>query len=97
MNIKFTIIYIVIIIVFAYLFLIRPGQKKRKEKETMMSTLAIGDLVKTSSGFYGEVIDITEDMVIVEFGNNRNCRIPMDRDCIVDIEKGDTASEKSAE
>ena len=30
---------------------------------------------------------ITDDMVIVEFGNNKNCRIPMDKAAIVDVEK----------
>ena len=40
-----------------------------------------------NGGFYGVVIDITDDMVIVEFGNNKNCRIPMDKAAIVDVEK----------
>ena len=55
--------------------------------DEMMSTLAVGDSVLTSSGFYGVVIDITEDTVIVEFGNNKNCRIPMQKAAIVQIEK----------
>jgi len=33
------------------------------------------------------LIDITEDAVIVEFGNNKNCRIPMRKDAIVKNEK----------
>ena len=37
----------------------------------MLSTLEIGDCVLTTSGFYGIVIDITDDTVIVEFGNNK--------------------------
>ena len=85
MNPTFIIIYIVIIGVFAYFFVIRPSQKSRKEKEALKNSLKIGDLVKTTAGFYGEVIDLTDEMVIVEFGNNRNCRIPMDRDAIVEI------------
>ena len=39
------------------------------------------------SGFYGVVIDITDDTVIVEFGNNKNCRIPMKKEAIADVEK----------
>lgn len=38
-------------------------------------------------GFYGVIIDITEDMLIVEFGNNKNCRIPMRKDAVVEVEK----------
>ena len=41
----------------------------------------------TTSGFYGVLIDITDDDVIVEFGNNRNCRIPMQKSAIIQVEK----------
>jgi preprotein translocase subunit YajC len=43
--------------------------------------------VLTTSGFYGIVIDINDDTVIVEFGNNKNCRIPMDKSAISRVEK----------
>ena len=52
-----------------------------------MSSLALGDSVLTTSGFYGVIIDISEDDVIVEFGNNKNCRIPMKKTAVVEIEK----------
>ena len=58
-----------------------------KRLQELMSALAVGDTVKTTSGFYGVIIDITDDMVIVEFGNNKNCRIPMDKAAITDVEK----------
>lgn len=53
----------------------------------MLSSLEIGDSVCTTAGFYGIIIDITEDMIIVEFGNNKNCRIPMRKDAVVEVEK----------
>ena len=65
----------------------RPQKKEQKRLQELMAALAVGDTVKTTSGFYGVVIDITDDMVIVEFGNNKNCRIPMDKAAIVDVEK----------
>ena len=55
----------------------------KREKETV----AVGDSVLTSSGFYGVIIDMTDDTVIVEFGSNKNCRIPMRKDAIVQVEK----------
>ena len=36
---------------------------------------------------YGVIIDMTDDTVIVEFGNNKNCRIPMQKAAIVQVEK----------
>ena len=56
-----------------------------------MDSIEIGDYVLTTSGFYGVVIDITDDDVIVEFGNNKNCRIPMRKTAITEVEKPETA------
>jgi preprotein translocase subunit YajC len=53
----------------------------------MLSNLELGDCVMTTSGFYGIIIDITDDTVIIEFGNNKNCRIPMDKSAIAKVEK----------
>ena len=53
----------------------------------MMSAMDVGDACVTNSGFYGVIIDISEDDVVVEFGNNKNCRIPMKKSCITEIEK----------
>lgn len=91
----FTIVYIVIIVAFFYFFLIRPQRKEKAQKESMMSTLTVGDSVLTTAGFYGVVIDMTDDTVIVEFGNNKNCRIPMQKAAIVQIEHPEDAEEKA--
>ena len=85
----FTIIYIVVIVAAMYFIMIRPQKKEQKRVAAMLSDLAVGDSVLTSSGFYGILIDITDDTVIVEFGNNKNCRIPMQKSAIVQIEKPD--------
>ena len=53
-----------------------------------MRSIEVGDSILTTSGFYGVVIDIPNDeIVIVEFGNNKNCRIPMKKTAIVEVEK----------
>lgn len=82
-----TIFYIVVIVGFFYFMIIRPQNKEKKKMAAMLSTLAIGDCVLTTAGFYGVVIDITDDTVIVEFGNNKNCRIPMQKGAISQVEK----------
>lgn len=81
------VIYIVLIVAFIYFFMIRPQKKEQKKNAAMLSQLEVGDSVLTTSGFYGIVIDITDDTVIVEFGNNKNCRIPMQKSAIVQVEK----------
>ena len=73
-------------------FLNDPPAEERAEKlQAMLNDLAVGDAVITTSGFYGVVIDITDDDVIVEFGNNKNCRIPMRKTAITEVEKPETA------
>ena len=81
------IIWLVVIFVFMYFFMIRPQQKESKKKSAMLASLAVGDTVLTTSGFYGTVIDITDDTIIVEFGSNKNCRIPMQKAAISMVEK----------
>ena len=58
----------------------------------MINSLEVGDSIVTTSGFYGVVIDMTEEDVIVEFGNNKNCRIPMRKQAIAEVEKAEQAS-----
>ena len=72
-----------------YFFFIRPQKKEQKRLQAMIAAVEIGDYVLTNSGFYGTIIDVTDDTVIVEFGNNKNCRIPMQKTAIAQIEKAD--------
>ena len=74
-----------------YFFMMRPQQKEQRRKNQMLQDLQVGDTVLTTSGFYGVIIDINEDTVIIEFGNNRNCRIPMQREAIAAVEKPEEA------
>lgn len=77
-----------------YFLMIRPQNKEQKRVQAMLNALEVGDAVVTTSGFYGIVIDIADDDVIVEFGNNKNCRIPMRKAAIVQVEKPEQAAEK---
>ena len=81
--------YVVIFGVFFYFVMYRPQKKEQKKMNTMLSSLEIGDSILTSSGFYGVIIDMTDDTVIVEFGNNKNCRIPMQKAAIAQVEKAE--------
>ena len=80
---------IVIWIVVMYFIIFRPQKKEQKRIAAMLADLSVGDSVLTTSGFYGTIIDITDDTVIIEFGNNKNCRIPMQKSAITQIEKAD--------
>ena len=89
MQLIVMVVYIVAILGFMYLVMIRPQKKEQKRVAAMLSAMEVGDVVVTTSGFYGVLIDITDDDVIVEFGSNRNCRIPMKKSAIQEVEKQD--------
>ncbi len=86
-----TLLIYVVFIAVLWFFLMRPQKKEQKRLQLMLAEMAVGDTVLTSSGFYGVLIDITDEDVIVEFGNNKNCRIPMQKQAIVQVEKADAA------
>ena len=88
----FIVVYILIFAAIIYFMMIRPQKKEQKKKELMLNEVATGDTVLTTSGFYGTVIDIEDDTVIVEFGNNKNCRIPMQKAAIADLEKAEDSA-----
>ena len=77
-----------------WFFILRPNSKEKKRVATMLSNLELGDCVMTTSGFYGIIIDITDDTVIVEFGNNKNCRIVMKKEAIAQVEKPEETTDK---
>ena len=78
-------IWIVALFAIMYFMMWRPQKKEQKRVAAMLSAME----VVTTSGFYGVLIDITDDDVIVEFGSNRNCRIPMKKSAIQEVEKQD--------
>lgn len=80
-------VLIAYIAVLMYFLSVRPQKKRQKTIDAMIANLAVGDSILTTSGFYGVVIDIAEDVVIVEFGSDRHCRIPMQKEAIVSVEK----------
>ena len=88
-------IWMVAIFGIMYFIMIRPQRKEQQRIRAMLAEMAVGDAVVTNSGFYGIVIDIQDNDIIVEFGNNKNCRIPMRKAAIAEIEKPN--SDKSDE
>jgi preprotein translocase subunit YajC len=91
LSLGMMVVWIVIMGAAFYFMAIRPQKKQQKSMQALISTLAPGDSILTSSGFYGVIIDVMEEVIIVEFGNNKNCRIPMKKSAVVEVEKPSTA------
>lgn len=54
-----------------YFLLIRPENKKKKKTEEMRSSLSLGDGITTIGGITGKIVQITEDTVTFETGEDR--------------------------
>ena len=81
-----------------YLMIIKPQKKQQKQRDELHSAMEPGDNIMTTGGFYGTILDIVDDStVIVEFGNNKNCRIPMHKNAIAEVEKAGSAVVKDEE
>jgi len=91
-----TIIVILFWVFVMYFILIRPQRKQQKQMDEIRDAVKPGDSIMTTGGFYGVVLDVVDDTVIVEFGNNKNCRIPMHKNAIAEVEK-DGEEEESKE
>ena len=87
MQIVILLVYVVAIGAMMYFLAIKPQKKQQKQQQELMDSIEKGDYVLTTSGFYAVIIDITDDDVIVEFGNNKNCRISMQKKAIAQVEK----------
>lgn len=87
------IIWMVVLFGIMYFLMLRPQKKEQKRLQAMLNDMEVGDSIVTTSGFYGVVIDMTDEDVIVEFGNNKNCRIPMRKQAIAEVEKAGSTAE----
>ena len=91
-SILILVVYIVFFIGLMYFIIIRPQKKQAKQQQDLQNSIEPGDNIMTTSGFYGTILDVVDETtVIVEFGNNKNCRIPMHKKAIAEVEKAGTA------
>ena len=93
MGLVGAIIWMVVLFGIMYFLMLRPQKKEQKRLQAMLNDMEVGDSIVTTGGFYGVVIDMTDEDVIVEFGNNKNCRIPMRKQAIAEVEKAGSAAE----
>ena len=63
-----------------YFLLIRPQQKQKRERETMLSAVKPGDRVVMSSGLHGTVVKLSDNAVTLKVADQ--VRLEFDRSAI---------------
>jgi preprotein translocase subunit YajC len=66
-----TIIMLVAMFAIFYFLIIRPENKKKKKTEEMRSSLSLGEEIVTIGGMTGKIVQITEDTITFETGEDR--------------------------
>ena len=64
---------VMLVLMFAvfYFFFIRPENKKKKTVEEMRNSLSVGDEITTIGAMTGKIVQVTEDTVTFETGEDR--------------------------
>lgn len=76
---------IVAFMVIMYMFLLRPGQKRDKERREMLAALAKGDQVVTAGGICGKIVGLKEKTVVLCVNDDDNTTIEFLRGSISQI------------
>jgi len=66
-----------------YFLLIRPQQRKSKQRSLMLSQLKKGDKIVTIGGMHGTILEITDDIVVLRV--NDATKITFDRSAVNNI------------
>jgi len=74
-----------------YFLLIRPQQKKQKNRTQMLGQLKKGDKVVTIGGLHGTILEITDDIVVLRV--NDATKLTFDRSSINNVTSSGTLSE----
>ena len=64
-------IYFVLVVVVFYFLLVRPEKKRKAKLVEMRYTLAVGNEVTTIGGIVGKIVDLDDDFVTFETGEDR--------------------------
>lgn len=73
------------IILIFYFMIIRPQQKRQKERQQMVDSLKKGDKIITAGGIHGTIVGIEDKTALVQIADN--VKIKVDRSTIGTILK----------
>jgi len=77
---------------------IRPQQKRQRERDAMLKSAEKGDAIVTSGGLHGKVTGVTDDVLTVEIatlkGGDR-VRVKVNRSSVQSVTKAGAKADKS--
>ena len=67
----YSMLMLVVVFAIMYFLLIRPENKRKKEQDEMRNNISLGDEIVTIGGIIGKVVQVTEETVTFETGEDR--------------------------
>ncbi len=92
----YSLLMMVAVFAIMYFIMIRPENKRKKAAEEMRSNLALGDEIVTIGGMTGKIVQITEETVTFETGEDR-VRIQIKKWAIQTNERAEAKARELAE
>lgn len=81
-------LYLPLFLLLMYFMVLRPEQKRRKEQQTLLSSVKQGDRVVTIGGMHGVIAKLAEKTVTLRIDN---VHMTFDRTAIARVERGESA------
>ncbi|MCP4641240.1 MAG: preprotein translocase subunit YajC [bacterium] len=77
-----------------YFFMIRPQQKREKERREMLNSISKGDEVITNGGIYGTVVGLKEKTVVLRVSEDPPIKMQFVRGAVSRVNSSDDESDE---
>ena len=87
-----TIIMFSLIILIFYFMILRPQQKRQKERDKLLNSVKKGDKIITAGGLHGTVIGVEDKTVLIQVADN--VKLKFERTAISSVTREGTVEQK---
>ena len=85
---------ILLVFLIFYFMILRPQQKKQKERDKLLTSIQKGDKVITAGGMHGTVIGLEEKTVLIQIADD--VKVKFERSAISSINRASDAVGKTS-
>jgi preprotein translocase subunit YajC len=87
--------FLILMFAVMYFLMIRPNQKRERERREMLSSIAKGDKVVTTGGICGTVVGVNEKTVVLKVSDDPVTKIEFVRTSVAQVAKEDAGAATS--
>ncbi len=84
-------VVLIVMLLFMWLAIWRPENKRKKEEEAMRNSLSVGDKITTIGGIVGKIVEVDGESLVIETSKDR-VRMELKK---FSVASNDTAAEKA--